>query len=292
MPTKGLSLVGFMDQQQAINYLRSACVPQPANASDAQLAAVWTAAKQALGAPIANAGQPDIQPIPGTHQSRITHLMQEPWVQMKLAPYGANVDFKFVEIAPLLAYQHHVCTERSSHHTGTLTSVPTLDQLFDTCLPAAQPVEPFNRSNVTPTTSGIVIKTPSHNLRIEEHGLFEPVTPIGKIHIVGARFAVSLPFVHVVRLNGKCLLHNGYHRAWGLMRAGATHVPCLFRDVPDAQSAGVMTDGSTFGETLLFSADPPTLAHYGLPGRACDVQLRRTSTIIHASWHTYSMPDE
>ena len=42
MPSAGLSLVGFMEQQQAIGYLQSACMP--ANSSVAALQAEWGAA--------------------------------------------------------------------------------------------------------------------------------------------------------------------------------------------------------------------------------------------------------
>ena len=59
MPSQGLSLVGFMDQPQAINHLRNDCMP--ADSSDAALIGEWQAAQGMLGAAIQNAGNPDIQ---------------------------------------------------------------------------------------------------------------------------------------------------------------------------------------------------------------------------------------
>lgn len=59
MPTAGLSLVGFMDQQAALNHLTSACVL--ASITRADVIAEWNAAKGKLGAPIPNAGHPDIK---------------------------------------------------------------------------------------------------------------------------------------------------------------------------------------------------------------------------------------
>ena len=89
MPTPGLSLVGFMDQQQAINYFRAACIP--ADPTDVALIAEWNAAKARLGAPVADCGQPDILPIPPADQAYIQQLQQEPWVQQALVPWpGAS----------------------------------------------------------------------------------------------------------------------------------------------------------------------------------------------------------
>src|SRR5258708_6142220 len=82
VPTPGISMVGFMtDQQQAINHLRTACVP-PVD-TDAALIAEWQAAQAQLGAPIPNAGNPNIQPFPAAHQAHVQTLVQN-WTQLGL----------------------------------------------------------------------------------------------------------------------------------------------------------------------------------------------------------------
>src|SRR5271169_1562479 len=73
MPTNGLSLVGFLDQQPAMNLFRNSCVPV-ANATDQQLITDWQMARASIGAPIANAGIPDIQPIPTSHKNYIQQI--------------------------------------------------------------------------------------------------------------------------------------------------------------------------------------------------------------------------
>lgn len=100
-----------------------------------------------------------------------------------------------------------------------------------------------------------------------------------------------MPFVSVVGCNGRFFLHNGYNRAYGVRMAGATHMPCMIREVPDLAGAGVRADGSTFGATLLQSADPPSVAHF-TQGRAHDVRLRAMSRIVQVSWAEYAIPDE
>jgi hypothetical protein len=117
MPMPGLSLVGFMERQQAINYLRQTCIP--ADPSDVALTAEWTQAQTKLGASFQGCGNPDIQEIPRPCQPYITQLQQQSWVQQALATYpGAS--FKVVEIDPLLAFQYHILTDHSDGHCNGL----------------------------------------------------------------------------------------------------------------------------------------------------------------------------
>jgi hypothetical protein len=127
MPTPGLSLVGFMDQQQAIDYFRTNCIP--ADPSDIALIAEWTAAKTKLGAALGSPGQPDIQPIPPKDQVYIQQLQQEVWVQQALAAYP-NAAFQVVEIEPLLAFQFHILKDHSNKHLAGLALGPSIADLL------------------------------------------------------------------------------------------------------------------------------------------------------------------
>src|SRR5690349_19830789 len=114
MATPGLSLVGFLtDQQQAIQHLRVHCVPL--DPSDAALLQAWHSAKAKRGPPMPKAGTPEIKPIPDPHY--VQQLTQQPWVQEAFRMFNyANADFKLVEIEPLLAFQFTVDTDRSNFH--------------------------------------------------------------------------------------------------------------------------------------------------------------------------------
>src|SRR5690242_8343951 len=105
MPSAGLSLVGFMDQTQAVNHLTTACMPP--NPNQAALIAEWQTAQANLGVPTANAGNPDIQPIPTAHDGYMQQLQATPWVADYLATIPGST-FQLVEIDPLLAYQFTV----------------------------------------------------------------------------------------------------------------------------------------------------------------------------------------
>jgi hypothetical protein len=283
VPTPGLSLVGFMDKQQAVNYLRAACVP--ADPADAALQAEWTAAQGRLGAAFANAGRPDIRPIPAAEQPYIQQLHQQQWVIAALAQYPGAV-FRLVEIDPLLAHQLHVLTDHSAQYCGGLNAAPSVGDLLPICLPIAPAQE-----NIRISQQGqcIILASESLNVRTLAHGWSPTENKVGIQFWI--QFGIGLPLLHVVRCNGRCYLLNGLHRVVGSRRRGATHVPCLFRDVATHAEAGVKADGSTFQVALLESANPPTVGHF-TQGRAYDVCIRELSRILYVSWSEHAVPKE
>lgn len=277
MATDGLSLVAFMDQPAAVNHLRIHCVPK--DPADAALIAEWTTARAKLGNPIERAGNPDIQPIPAAHAPYIQNLSMLPWVAPSLAMLpGAS--FVSVEIDPLLAFQFTVDVDRSGHHCGALNNPPTFEQLLRVCLP-----DTVMRDTMQQSVQGqsAIIKSRSLNIVKVGAGIAGD--------FMGLQFGNALPFAHVVRLNGRCYLHNGFHRAYGVRKAGATHMPCLFRDVPDATTAGIKTGGETFPLALLESTNPPAVGHF-TQDRAHSVRMRAHSRILHVSWAEYVVWDE
>jgi hypothetical protein len=279
-----------MNQHAAVQHLRTACVP--VDKSDAALIVEWQAAQATLGAPIPSAGLPDIQPIPAADQVYIQRFQQEPWVAsaFRLAALQGST-FQLIEIEPLLPLQMHIDTDRSDHHCSSLSNPPTIAELLPVCLPITQPDEETMMTPIGPNSQSVMIKTRNLAIQMIAAGVFHMDIAGYKTFIGGAQFHLSVPFLQVVRLNGRCYLHNGLHRAYGIRRAGATHMPCLLRDVATAEGAGIKTDGSTFSEALLTSANPPTVAHF-TQWRARNVQLRRISRNIIVTWARYVLPDE
>ena len=276
MPSPGLSLVGFLDQQSAITHLRSACVL--ADDSDLALQAEWSAAKAKLGPAVSNAGTPDIQPLPAAGVAHVASLTQQPWVQQALQHQGAllGASFQLVEIEPLLAFQFTVDATRSAHHNGGLPGKPSNDELLSICLPLQQAVEQIQ---IQQAPGSMMLTSRSLNLRMLAQGFLNGA-------FLGMHVGLALPFVHVVRHNGRCYLHNGFHRAVGLRARGVTHVPCVLRDVPDHQSIGLVP-GGTFDAALMESTDPPTLGHF-TNGNAHQVTLKSYHRTLHISWAEYA----
>lgn len=182
-----------------------------------------------------------------------------------------------IEIEPLLAFQFHVDRARSDHHNGGAKTAPTLDELLKICLPMEQASEAMQIQN---GPNSIMLTSRSLNLRTLARGF------IGGAFL-GVQVGVSLPFVHVVRHHGRYYLHNGFHRTVGLRARGATHVPCVLRDVADHAAVGLNHPG-TFGPELMESANPPRLGHY-TQGRATEVMLKAFHRTVHVSWCEYAV---
>lgn len=275
MPTPGLTLLGFMSQDQALHYLRNACVPHVG--TDAALIAEWNAARAMVAAGPPNAGNPTIADIPGNHAGHIASLRTGPW-HNTIAP---DWEFKMVEIAPLLAFQFSILTEKTDGHCGGFSKPPTLAEKLAVCLPLAPTNENLSVSHLP---QSIMIRGKNLNLRAVQTGMLAP-------NVLGLSFGFSVPFVHVVRFDGRCYLHNGFHRVYGAALAGAAEIPCVFRDVTDAEAAGIRTDGTTFALPLLESANPPTMHHF-VSGQAYPVELKLMSKVINVSWSDYVVPEE
>lgn len=280
MPTPGLSLVGFMDQPGGIEHFRQRCVV--ADESDAALVAEWQSAQQRLGSPMANPGKPNIQQLSAAGTAHVANLVQQPWVQaaFQSQPALLGASFQLVEIDPLLAFQVTVDTARSNYHNGGSVAAPTADELLNMCLPLAQAVEQLK---IHQSPGSMMVTSRNLNFRTMQAGFLNGA-------FLGMHVALSLPFVHVVRLNGRCYLHNGFHRAIGLRARGVTHFPCIVRDVQTALDVGIAPPG-TFDLSLLDSANPPTVGHF-TQNRAYSVQLKAFSRTLHISWAEYATTHE
>ncbi len=278
MPADGMSLVGFMDQAQAVGYLRDYTIPL--DSSDTALITDWSNAVSNLGAPVANAGLPDIRTLTPAQMASLT---QHPYLAGSLASFPGST-FAEIEIDPLLSFQFSIYLTRSAHHCAHLGKNPGFDEVARFCLPSTPVHDTYQR--IVQQQSAL-IKSRSLNIQMGTRGIF---TNANGPSAMGFEIQLSMPLTHVVRLNGKCYLHNGFHRALGLRQAGVTHMPCIFRDVPDAVSAAINPPG-TFSLPLLESANPPTLAHFAR-GSASKVQLKNTTRILHISWSEYVAFDE
>ena len=225
-----------------------------------------------------------------SNQPYIQTLMQQQWLAQFVALLP-GAEFKLVEIDPLLTIHFMVDLERSTNHCGALPQNASVADLMPVCLPATSPKEPFSMVRLPdgPTkqlsVGSFLLTAASLNIRVIDAGYFQADNKIG------IQFGMATPLVQVVRFNGRCYLHDGLHRTIGVRQKGATHVPCLFRDVQSAADVGIKHDRSTFTLQLLESADAPTVGHF-TQGRAYDVQLKRFTRVVHVTWAEYAIPGE
>jgi len=302
----GLSLVGFLDRTAAFNHLRTAWDPK---ADDITCERVWMAAQNSIGATIPKAGKPEVLPVPPESQGHLQQLLSNP----KTAPIFAQggplfgTEFRMVEIDPLFSYQLSILLPRAEHHCRHLGAPPVLQELLDMCLPLDWKDE---ECNVTRGPQTVAVTSADLNVRLVPNlaGQLQitvpppvcaaptcpaksatPPQPQILPPVYGIMIGPTLPFAHVAHFNGNCYLHNGFHRAFGARMAGATHIPCVFRQATDYASVGVRQDGATFLPALFESTHPPTLAHF-TQKRAHPLELRRFMRMVQVTWTELAVP--
>ena len=275
VPTSGLSLVGFLGRTDAIAHLLQTCLPARGADNEAAAEAAWQTAQQNLGAAFPPLGAPPLTPLdqskPHVQAVLASHL--GPRISHELS-LGASL--QWAEIEPLLAFQLTVDLDRSHHHCAALSKPPTEDELLELCLPTAPSSDQLH---VAQNGHSVLIRSRSLNFQVTAGGIIPPG--------VGIQLGWSLPIVHVVRFNGRCYLHNGFHRAAGARLAGATAVPCLFRDVTKWEEVGP----SAFPQQLMESLNPPTVGHF-TTARAHSVRLRAAARVIHVTWTDHIVLEE
>lgn len=79
--------------------------------------------------------------------------------------------------------------------------------------------------------------------------------------VVSMYISAGPNLVQATRYRGRYFLTNGYHRAFRLMRAGFTHIPCVVRNANNIAETGALGAGF-FPESLLMSPRPPLFTDF------------------------------
>lgn len=273
MPMLGISLVGFMREDQAVDYFRTMCVP--ADPSYDALRAEFESAKASLGPAMPRAGRPEIAQIPTEFIGYLTRL-RKTWPVIETEAW----DQKVVEIEPLLATQPQICLPKVDGYGGGRMEQPSFDELLNVCLPAERPaVQP---PTISAQNQSIVMRTENMNIKLLYHGSLRLPGEFGILVGPGA------PLVKVLKFNGRYYLANGFHRAFALRRRGATHLPCIFKEICEYRELGI--EGPTFDRSTMESSNSPTLGHF-TQNRAYPVSLRKANRIIHISWSQHTIAE-
>jgi len=282
MPRPGLSLLGFMDQQQATAYLQKWAILPEQDRSPQGMSRIWKVARSQLGKPFSRPGKPQIQPLADKHFPYLEEVTKNPLFQLIIRPYQ-RYGFMLVEIDALLAFQFHILTDKSSQFGTTINQSPSVEEMLEICLPRNFTYPDYQ---TLLTTNGVTIRAQDLNLMVLEHGKLQKF-PEGQLLIAGAVFGSS-PFVQVIQANGRCYLNNGFHRSYALAKAGATHIPCLLLQTNNFAQIGAIGAGATFDKSILESAVPPTVSYY-THNRAYQLNLKHFKRIINVLWNQYEI---
>lgn len=284
MPIPGLSLMGFMCDVAAIEYQRTQCISD--DTSDGTLLANWQAARDLLGPANPQAGKPRTGLIPAKHNAYLDGVERS--IRFPLIVQNMSWSFRMVEIAPLLAYQFHVATDRARTGADATQLGLSRGQLLHICMPQDVPMPNVSQPQMGSDGKSIIIASPDLNV------LPFPAVPGEKtderVNLLVFPFGIIAPLVQVVRFQDRYYLKNGYHRAVHLGLLGYKEMPCILLEATSYEQVGPTGDG-VFPPSLLESENPPTCGHF-IQHRACAVNLRKMKRLLRFTLSAEVEPEE
>lgn len=271
MTLPGLSLCGFMNDAEALQYFATAC--DFTNVLAPTLIQHWMAARAKLGDPIPRAGKPRLVPIDAEHNGYLEKVTKTQ--HFKGAVGDLPWTFHWVEIDPLLCYQPHISPEISGRKWRRTYRVPGQGAIIRQCLPTrTSPLHDLQFMQVIPGQPHFRIIAPDPSLAVL--GVRPRLVKGRNVLTFALDIGERCPLVQVISFAGKYYLKNGFHRAYRLRELGATHIPAVVIEAPTYEQAGLAPG---FAQHVLDSPNPPTCGHYS-HGRAYPVQLKEAGGVV------------
>lgn len=245
---KARALVGWLPSQEGALWLAGR---QMGTASPEHIA-VCERARAVVAARPPGVDQTRLfDPLPAEIESHIEALRADPKSAEMLNASGTP---RMVDLTKVCAAQPQIHTEDARRRVEGLDQRALL-AIAQVTLPL--PSQELLPVAFDPTKNAWILSSPNPNLRVV--GNFSgPVAP----GLTGYGFAVALQksYLQVAGLGGRYFLRDGYHRAYGLLAAGISHVPALVKDFATFEEvglpAGLLPQSTYLGER------PPLLPDY------------------------------
>ncbi len=143
-------------------------------------------------------------------------------------------------------------------------------------LPKREPIAwSFDRER-----NAFVLSSPNPNLRVVGHFNSTVGGEVPGVVFDSFGFAVSYQrsYLQVAIIEGRYVLRDGYHRAYGLLRAGIRHVPAFVRRYASWDEASLPS--GLLPKDACLGARPPMLTDYLNDAVAIDRWITRTSKLL------------
>ena len=260
-----------MSQPEAIGFQTVACVKEP-HETEADLQARWADAesKVRMLAPVSDL---DAQVRPLSPAARVVaeEVARQPVFSTTFG--AAPPEFINFRLDVLLSAQKYVDVE----HAETVQVPREEDEaaVLSFCM-RSNPIDP----PLMGPDGGIAFSS-HYSQNLVPSGLAFRTVSDHAVEVVAT--IISRPnFVQVARFNGRYIVANGYHRAVALIKAGHTRMPCLLRDVPSIEAAGLVPPGF-FDLGRLFAPRPPLVSDF-LSANATTLKLRARNHILRVGF--------
>lgn len=249
----GRALLGFMQEKEAIDFLKGTCVLGDSN--DAQLRETWNAARiavESLSIPSLVPEILDFDPQYGSKLAEISKqaLFSETVLQNKWS-------FKLVQIDKLVCFQKFVNVEYSED-VGKSSDIKTMEGRLEYCFSPKHLERPLN---ITYDSVGgaYTLVSPNSDLRV--------ISPIQSQDSGRERWSFGFTVgwgtthIQVVRFQDRYFLRNGYHRVYKLREKGILHTPCVLVETDDFSEVGAGRPGFFSSESVM-GEKPPLFGNF------------------------------
>jgi hypothetical protein len=286
---QGRGLLGFMSEQEAVEFLRGTCVFE----NEAELKSAqgkWASASRAVAELIRPLRAPERKPISQHFDKYLEQLAAQPVFKQSC---GGDYTLQQIEIDNLIAFQRNIDTEyatelaskmKASEQSVMESCLPlsfqqNLDVTFDPSTPGAVTFSTFSPKLIF---SGMhVVGVGGPQVRIGEQLIQQP----GALFLVGAQ----ANYVQVTELNSRFLLKNGYHRAYAALLAGLKHLPVVLTKITDFAETGALRSGF-FPKERLMSEAPPLLKDFVDDRFAMELKFRAMRKVIRVRMDEFFIP--
>jgi len=247
------ALLGFFNEQEVRQFLLGK-VEQPQQFDE--IMKRWDLARSRIGSHPPLSTEPEVRPILEPEPLlEIAKVMDRP--ECKQAFPEGTWSVGLVRLTGIIAFQPSLDTEYALG--GAEVSLGPGDLLS-----AVKIAFPFGKTNTLAvsmdqaqkaiTVSGV---NPSLQVVGLNWGQQAAMGPFAVTFFISAGPNV----MQVSRYRGRYFLSNGYHRAFRLLKAGFTHIPCALRNASDFAQTGALAPGF-FSESILMSPRPPLFTDF------------------------------
>jgi hypothetical protein len=200
--------------------------------------------------------------------------------RLEATPAGAEMradgwEIALVDLSRVAAFQTHVFTDTATERVaglepGDLQSIADLTLPVSGAAPASVQYDDFKQA--------YTITSPNPNFKVV--GQVSGPLPDGTMAF-GFKVTMMASLVQVARFQGRYVMRDGYHRAFGLLSRGITRVPAYVRNFDTTENlapAGMLPQAAWLGDR------PPLLRDYHDDRVAEPVSLpaQHRMIVIHA----------
>jgi len=270
LPTRhARALLGFMDEQEAINFLKSMCMV--GEKTEDELKGVWRTAKSAVDGLSPPDLSAEVLDIDDRFKVQLETVAKDPLFPE--AVHQKKWSFKLLEIDKVVCFQQYVLTDYSEELAKEYDLSDT-GRLIEFCVPSKRGKRPIA---VVSAPQEFTMLSSSQDLRVLGPGQMQD--PVTKRTVFGFGVGWGSPFIQVVKFKDRYFLRNGYHRVYEIRKRGVSHVPCILIEGENFADTGAIKPGF-FAEKLLTSDKPPVFANFFSNEIAPSLQMKPFTKVV------------